>query len=68
MNFLKQKYRETISKIVPPPTQSVFETEGRLTPEEFQQSGDELINNNPNWRWETCTDKKKKNSYLNENK
>lgn len=56
MHSIKNKflrtYRKVATKFMKDMTESVFLTEGKLTPSEFVFAGDSLIEYCPTWQWE----------------
>lgn len=52
---LKQKLHDTwvgvYESVTPPRTVSAFRSKGVLTPEEFVEAGDNLVNKCPTWLW-----------------
>src|SRR3989338_5296319 len=47
-------YTSTVAAVYSPPTQSKYETDGQLTPEEFALAGDLLVHKYPIWTWQAC--------------
>lgn len=71
MHFLsdiKEKAKKIYGDNVPPPVKSMFETDGRLTPQEFIEAGDKLVQISGTWKWQQAKSGKKVNKYLHETK
>lgn len=66
-NKIQRKYRQVATKFMGDMKESVFLSEGKLTPEEFVFAGDCLIEYCPTWAWST-SDGSKGNSNLPEDK
>ena len=49
--FFYEKYKEMVNSVSGPMTQSSFQTTGKLTPQEFVESGDALVQKFPAWEW-----------------
>ncbi|GAQ83284.1 autophagy-related protein 3 [Klebsormidium nitens] len=68
---LKQKLHDTwvgvYESVTPPRTVSAFRSKGVLTPEEFVEAGDNLVNKCPTWLWDAGEPEKRK-PYLPPNK
>lgn len=63
MHRLADRLRSIYASYSSPPGTSIFETQGKLTPEEFVKAGDQLCFKFPSWAWETC-EEKKRNAWL----
>lgn len=66
-NSLHKAYRNVATKFMGDMTQSVFLTEGKLTPDEFVFAGDCLVECCPTWSWEGG-DPEKRNKNLPDDK
>jgi ubiquitin-like-conjugating enzyme ATG3 len=49
--YFYEKYKEAINSVSGPMTKSSFQTTGKLTPQEFLESGDSLVQKFPAWEW-----------------
>jgi len=57
---LFESYKNLAEKVMPTLKDSNFSKTGMLTPEEFVQAGDFLVENYPNWQWYSFQSGKKK--------
>jgi ubiquitin-like-conjugating enzyme ATG3 len=63
------KYREVVTAVSSEPSnQSSFYETGKLTPKEFVEAGDKLIQACPLWKWSKAANSKLRISYLPEEK
>lgn len=49
--FLYEKYKDVVKVVTGPMTKSSFQQTGKLTPQEFVESGDSLVQKFPAWEW-----------------
>eukprot|EP01060_Flectonema_neradi_P019888 TRINITY_DN27401_c0_g1_i1.p1 TRINITY_DN27401_c0_g1~~TRINITY_DN27401_c0_g1_i1.p1 ORF type:complete len:325 (+),score=66.62 TRINITY_DN27401_c0_g1_i1:83-976(+) len=56
---LYKKWTNFYSSVVSPITSTRFMEKGQLTPEEFVETGDQLVAKCPTWKWRGCDDDKK---------
>ncbi len=54
--------------LAPPPETDQFETNGELSPDEFQRAGDKLTQVCSSWTWKPSSNKDYHSKYLDENK
>ena len=49
--FFYEKYKDVMNQMSGPMTKSSFQETGKLTPQEFLESGDSLVQKFPAWEW-----------------
>lgn len=49
--YFYEKYKEMVNSVSGPMTKSSFQSTGKLTPQEFLDSGDSLVQKFPVWEW-----------------
>lgn len=49
--FFYEKYKELVNSVSGPMTKSSFQATGKLTPQEFIEAGDALVQKFPAWEW-----------------
>uniref|UniRef100_A0A6U4S470 Uncharacterized protein n=1 Tax=Neobodo designis TaxID=312471 RepID=A0A6U4S470_NEODS len=49
--FFYEKYKDVVNSMSGPMTKSSFQETGKLTPQEFLESGDSLVQKFPAWEW-----------------
>lgn len=62
------KYKSVAEYFIPVKTSSAFHEQGVLTPKEFEEAGDLLVNNHPSWSWQAPTDPSKLTPHLSPDK
>jgi len=67
-NTLNKMWRGIYETVVAPPTESKFQEKGTLTPAEFVEAGDKLIQAAPEWQWKPAATKQLKKNPLPEDK
>jgi ubiquitin-like-conjugating enzyme ATG3 len=67
-NALYNIYKSTAEKVFKPHKDSKFTEKGILTPAEFVEAGDQLVNMCPTWQWKGAVDDKHRNKELPDDK
>ena len=55
--YFYEKYKEVMNSVSGPMTKSTFQATGKLTPQEFLDSGDSLVQKFPAWEWASGDEK-----------
>lgn len=51
--FFYERYKSLVTSVTGPLTKSAFQKEGKLTPQEFLEAGDNLTLKSPAWEWQS---------------
>ena len=56
-NLLNRTWQSLAKTVISAPTESHFEDKGQLTPAEFVEAGDKLVQAAPVWQWKPAASK-----------